>query len=55
MTNPMIYKDIVVQHVFLVSKDGTLQITPVSDVPKKMKFKNEREAREYVQNYKVQL
>lgn len=52
---PLYYKLIPVQYVFLVSKDGTLKIKPVSDVPKEIKFKSEKEALEYIKNYKVQL
>lgn len=55
MNYPLIYKTIATQYVFLVGKDGTLQITPVSDVPKTMKFESEKEAREYVDQYEVQL
>lgn len=55
MTSPIIYKQIPTQYAFYVSKDGTLKITPVTDVPKVMKFKGEKEARKFIQNYKIQL
>lgn len=54
-TYPIIYKTIPTQYAFYVDADGTLKITPVTDVPKTMKFKNEKEAREYIENYKQQL
>lgn len=55
MTYPIEYKKILVQFAFLVHKDGTLQITPVTKVEREMKFKNDKEARNYVENYHVQL
>lgn len=55
MQTPLIYKTIPTQFVFLVSKDGTLNITQVSDVPKELKFKSEKEARKYIDKYDVQL
>jgi len=54
-TFPIIYKMIPVQFAFLVSKDGMVQINPVSDVPKKMKFESEKKARKFISNYKEQL
>lgn len=55
MTYPIEYKMIPVQHAFYVHEDGTLQITPLTKVDRVMKFKNEKEAREFINSYKIQL
>ena len=44
-----------VQFAFLVGKDGTLQIQAVSKLDREIKFKNEKEARNYINNYNEQL
>lgn len=54
-TYPIEYKVVPVQHAFLVSSDGTLQIRQVTKVEREMKFKSEREAREFIRDYKIQL
>lgn len=54
-TYPIEYKVVPVQHAFLVSSDGTLQIRQVTKVEREMKFKSEKEARKFIRNYKVQL
>lgn len=53
-TYPILYKIIPVQFAFYVSKDGTVQITTISDIPKKLKFKDEKDARKFISKYKQQ-
>ena len=55
MTYPIEYKIIPTQYAFYVHEDGTLDITPVTKVAKKMKFESEKEARKFIKNYKEQL
>lgn len=55
MTYPIVYKIIPTQYAFYVHEDGTLEITPVTKIAKTMKFENEKEAREFIKNYKEQL
>jgi hypothetical protein len=52
MQYPIEYKTIPVQFSFLISKDGTLKMQPVQQVIQEKKFKNEKEAREYIKNLK---
>lgn len=54
-TYPLIYKQLKTQYVFLISKDGTLKIKPVTDIPKQIKFKSVAEAKKYIKNYQEQL
>lgn len=54
-TYPIVYKTIPTQYIFLVLKTGLLKITPVTNTPREIQFKDEREAREYIKNYNVQL
>lgn len=39
----------------MVDTTGLLQIKPVTDVPKEIQFKSEKDARDYVKNYNQQL
>ena len=55
MQTPLIYKQIKTQYVFMIEKDGLLKIHPTSDIPKEIKFNSVKEARGYVNNYKIQL
>lgn len=54
-TYPIIYKMIPTQYAFYISEDGTVQIQPITKLPKEMKFATEEEAREYVERYDEQL
>lgn len=48
MKTPIIYRTIPVQFAFYVHEDGRLQISQCSPVKKEIKFKSEKEARDYV-------
>lgn len=53
--SPLIYKMIPTQYVFMIDKDGTLNIQQVIDLPKKMKFNSVKEAEEFIKSYDEQL
>lgn len=55
MTYPVVYKTIPVRFAFYVHENGLVQIMPVSEIAKELKFGSEKEARKFIKNYKEQL
>lgn len=54
-TYPIVYKMIPTQYAFYIYEDGTVQIQPITKLPKEMKFDTEAAAREYIERYDEQL
>lgn len=52
MKSPIIYKQLKVQFAFYIHEDGRLQIEMLHPVSKEMKFKSEKEAREFIKKLK---
>jgi hypothetical protein len=55
MTYPIVYKKIPTQYAFYVEKNGELQIQIVTPPPTRLKFKSEKEAREFIKKYNEQI
>lgn len=52
MKYPILYRKIPVQFAFMVHEDGRVQVSMLHPLEKEMKFKSEKEAREFISKLK---